>query len=128
MTTPPGPAATQQEKLLQIVRRNRDTLYGREHDFEHIHTAEDFRARVPINSYDTLTPYIERMLRGERNILTADQPMMFATTSGTTGRSKLIRLRLVICTSTARGFTSTRFEFSLIFPTSRRRAIVSRPR
>jgi hypothetical protein len=84
------PAAAQKDKLLQIIHRNRETVYGREHDFAHIQSVEDFRARVPANSYETLGPYVERMMGGERNVLTADVPLMFATTSGTTGRSKFI--------------------------------------
>ncbi len=84
------PAAAQEEKLLEIVRRNQGTVYGREHRFSQIRSIRDFQDRVPPNSYETLTPYIERTLRGEPNVLTAEQPLMFATTSGTTGRSKYI--------------------------------------
>lgn len=84
------PLLAQQEKLLEIVRRNKDTIYGREHGFNSIRSIKDFQTRVPQNSYETLTPYIERVMRGEPNILTADKPLMFATTSGTTGRAKYI--------------------------------------
>ena len=45
---------------------------------------------MPPNTYETLEPYIERTLRGEKNVLTADDPLMFATTSGTTGSAKYI--------------------------------------
>src|SRR5438105_2229995 len=84
------PRAAQEEKLLEIVRRNEGTDFGREHGFAAVRSIEDFRAAVPVNTYETLTPYVERMLRGEQNVLTADEPKMFATTSGTTGRSKHI--------------------------------------
>jgi hypothetical protein len=84
------PAAAQEEKLLEIVRRSQDTVYGQEHGFDRIRSIRDFQASVPPNTYDTLTPYIERTLRGEANVLTAERPLMFATTSGTTGRSKYI--------------------------------------
>ncbi len=84
------PAAAQEEKLLQVVRRNRDTVYGREHDFDRIRSVADFQAAVPVNDYDALSPYVERMLKGEQGVLTADEPVMYATTSGTTGRSKFI--------------------------------------
>ena len=43
-----------------------------------------------MNTYETLTPYIDRVFAGEQNVLTADDPLMFATTSGTTGRAKYI--------------------------------------
>ncbi|CCF85856.1 GH3 auxin-responsive promoter family protein [Nitrolancea hollandica] len=84
------PVIAQQEKLLEIIRRNRDTEYGTEHRFAKICSVEDFQSSVPINTYETLTPYIERTLRGIPNVLTADKPLMFATTSGTTGRAKYI--------------------------------------
>jgi hypothetical protein len=84
----PGPA--QLEKLLEMVRRNRDTEYGREHGFASIRTVRDYQERVPIQDYDALAPYIERVKRGERRVLTADDPLMFAVTSGTTGKAKYI--------------------------------------
>ena len=84
------PGAAQEQKLLEIVRRGQDTVYGREHRFAQIRSVKDYRDRVPVNSYETLSPYIERIMRAEPNILTNEQPLMFATTSGTTGRSKYI--------------------------------------
>ena len=84
------PAVAQEKKLLDIIRRNQQTEYGREHQFARIRSVEDFQAAVPINSYETLTPYIERTLHGIPNVLTDDKPIMFATTSGTTGRAKYI--------------------------------------
>jgi hypothetical protein len=84
------PAAAQEEKLLEIVRRSRNTVYGQEHGFDRIRSIRDFQAGVPPNTYETLTPYIERTLHGEANVLTSERPLMFATTSGTTGRSKYI--------------------------------------
>jgi hypothetical protein len=84
------PEVTQEQKLLDLVRRNQDTAYGLEHGFAKVRSVADFQAAVPPNTYETLTPWIEATLRGERNVLTADEPLMFATTSGTTGRTKYI--------------------------------------
>jgi hypothetical protein len=84
------PEKAQVNKLLEVVRRNRDTIYGREHDFGSIRSVADYQQRVPIQSYDELAPYIDRVKRGERKILTADDPLMFAVTSGTTGSAKYI--------------------------------------
>lgn len=84
------PAEIQQRKMLDIVRRNRDTEYGREHGFANVRSVEDFQRNVPRNTYETLMPSITRMTQGERNVLTAEAPLMFATTSGTTGRAKYI--------------------------------------
>ncbi len=84
------PAEVQQRKLLEIVRRNRDTEYGREHGFDSVRSVKDYRRNVPRNTYETLMPSITRMTQGVPNVLTADTPLMFATTSGTTGRAKYI--------------------------------------
>lgn len=85
-----NPRMAQERKLKQILSRNADTAYGREHSFAAITDAKDFRDRVPVNQYDDLQPYIERMLNGETNVLTAQEPFMYATTSGTTGSQKFI--------------------------------------
>lgn len=82
--------ATQRKKLLSIVRANRDTAYGRAHGFGSIEDVDDFQRNVPINTHDSLTPYIDKMAAGQPNILTAEAPLMFALTSGTTGKAKLI--------------------------------------
>ena len=84
----PGPA--QLHKLLEIVHRNRDTIYGREHDFATVRTVADYQRRVPLQDYDALAPLIERVKRGEKRVLTADDPLMFAVTSGTTGKAKFV--------------------------------------
>jgi hypothetical protein len=80
----------QQEHLLGILTANAESLYGREHKFSAIRSIADFQNSVPINDYDGLQPYIERAAAGERSILTAESPFMFATTSGTSGARKLI--------------------------------------
>lgn len=85
-----NPREAQEAKLLEIVRRNEQTAFGAEHGFDKIRSIEDYQARVPPCDYEALSPYIERTLRAEQNVLTADAPMMFATTSGTTGSAKYI--------------------------------------
>ncbi|HEY3238221.1 MAG TPA: GH3 auxin-responsive promoter family protein [Acidimicrobiia bacterium] len=84
------PAAAQRDKLLEICARNATTVYGKEHRFADIRSVGDYQARVPPNTYDTLAPYVERVKRGEHNVLTQEDPLLFATTSGTTGGAKYI--------------------------------------
>ena len=85
-----NPRASQEKKLLELVRRNAKTEYGREHGFEQIRSIEDYQAAVPPNTYESLEPYITRVTEGESGVLTADKALMFATTSGTTGKAKFI--------------------------------------
>jgi hypothetical protein len=84
------PADAQREKLLEICSRNAGTDYGREHRFDRIRSVDDYRGTVPPSTYETLGPWIDRVTGGEHNVLTADDPLMFATTSGTTGAAKYI--------------------------------------
>ncbi len=84
------PQAAQTKLLLDILRNNRDTEYGKEHAFSRITDADEFAKTVPINTFSDLAPYVERMKNGQRNILTADQPVMFNLTSGTTDKPKYL--------------------------------------
>ncbi|MCC7371898.1 MAG: GH3 auxin-responsive promoter family protein [Chloroflexi bacterium] len=80
----------QEKKLLSIIRAHRDTEYGKRFGFGSIRNIGDYQRNVPINTYENLSPYIDRMTAGEQNVLTAESPLMFATTSGTTGKAKFI--------------------------------------
>jgi hypothetical protein len=84
------PGAAQWDKLKEICARNADTEFGRKHHFERIRSPADYQLAVPPQTYDTLAPSIDRMTAGEPNVLTADKPLLFATTSGTTGAAKYI--------------------------------------
>ncbi len=84
------PAQAQAKVLRQILRQAADTSFGREHGFDSIRSAEYFRSRVPLRTYDDFAPYIDRIRSGETNVLTADRVIRLATTSGTTRDRKLI--------------------------------------
>lgn len=84
------PLKAQKDLLLKIVKENKDTVFGKEHNFADIKTVEDYQKNTPINNYETLRPYIKRMLRGEDSILIKDRPIFFGITSGTTNKPKLI--------------------------------------
>lgn len=80
----------QEALLLSLVKTAQKTLFGREHDFENIHSVQEFQKRVPVADYEDLKPYIERVKRGQANILWTETPEYFAKTSGTTSGSKYI--------------------------------------
>ena len=84
------PADAQTRLLLRLLRRNRDTRFGREHAFAAIRSYADFAAAVPVQTYETLRPYIEDQERTGAPALNAERPVMYARTSGTTGEAKLI--------------------------------------
>jgi hypothetical protein len=85
-----APHAAQLQFLLRALSRNADTDFGRLHGFASIKTEADYRARVPVRDYEGLRPYINRIMAGERFILTKEQPSLLTMTSGTTGEQKFI--------------------------------------
>jgi hypothetical protein len=84
------PAQSQQRLLREILGTNADTEFGRRHGFAGITTFTQFQERVPISSYENLEPYIRAAMEGQPNQLTKHPPVLFTTTSGTTGASKYI--------------------------------------
>lgn len=86
------PEPAQAKVLRKILHANRATRYGREHNFERIDSYREFARDVPIVFYEALRPYIEAQLRSGEAALTAESPMMYAKTSGTTGEPKYVPL------------------------------------
>ncbi|HLF35176.1 MAG TPA: GH3 auxin-responsive promoter family protein [Cyclobacteriaceae bacterium] len=81
----------QHRQFSDLVSAARDTEFGREHGFGDIRDIPGFRNRVPVRNYENLYPYIERLLRGEVNVLWPSGVNWFAKSSGTTNdRSKFI--------------------------------------
>ena len=76
--------------LLKLLEDNKDTEYGRKYDFANIHSVEDYQKKVPVVVYDHLAPYLERMMAGEKNLLTAYRYDHFNETSGTVGVPKVV--------------------------------------
>ena len=85
-----SPADTQQALLSAILHENADTAFGKRHGFSAITTFRQYQQRVPLASYEDLEPYITAAMKGEPNQLTTSAPLLYTTTSGTTGKSKFI--------------------------------------
>lgn len=84
------PDAHQRRVLTDLLEFNSRTAYGRRHGFDRIRTLDDYRRAVPLQTYADLEPYIERAAAGEPDVLTADRPAVFFTSSGSTGAHKKI--------------------------------------
>ena len=87
------PSASQRKILFDYLGRNRNTEYGKIYNFSGIRSVEEYQKAVPMSDCDSLRPYIERRTTGEDNILTADRPIFFGLTSGTTARQKFIPVK-----------------------------------
>ena len=81
----------QQNQLFKLIAAARDTEWGRNHHYRQIETYEQFAQTVPLQTYEEVKPYVERMLRGESDILWPGEVRWFAKSSGTTNdKSKFI--------------------------------------
>ena len=85
-----NPREAQEKLLRRMLQKNADTVFGREHGFDKIQTPAEYVNAVPIRNYEGFRPYVERIVQGEKAVLTKDSLFMFATTSGTTAKPKLI--------------------------------------
>lgn len=85
------PHDVQDELFKRLIQEAQQTQFGLQYGFGDIETYEQFRERVPIHNYETMYPYIERLMRGEENILWPSEIRWFSKSSGTTSqRSKFI--------------------------------------
>lgn len=84
-------AVEDQEGILEdLIKTGRKTEFGKEHNFEAIHTYNDFKAAVPIRDYEQFKSYINKIKEGRHNVLWKGQPIYLAKTSGTTSGIKYI--------------------------------------
>lgn len=84
------PEVTQLDVLLKVLSANRGTRFGIEHGFDGIRDARGFQEHVPVQTYDTLSPYIDEQRRTGARALTHETPLFYAQTSGTSGAPKHI--------------------------------------
>lgn len=83
--------ALQDAVLRRLLSEAAGTEWGRAHQYAGIRSYEDYRRLVPVQTYDDVKPYIERMRHGESDVLWKGQVRWYAKSSGTTNdKSKFI--------------------------------------
>jgi hypothetical protein len=87
-----NPVATQNKVFQELIRQAKNTQFGLDHNFDQIQTPADFAQQVPIRDYEGLKNYVDKVVKGEENILWKGKPLYFAKTSGTTSGAKYIPL------------------------------------
>lgn len=81
----------QRNVLKSLVQFNKDTKWGKEYQLKQLTKAAEIEDALPMSSYESMQPYIERMLHGEANVLTPGITKYFAKSAGTTsGKSKYL--------------------------------------
>ncbi len=85
------PVETQKEIFSYLLSKATDTEWGQKYRYASISSLKDYQERVPLQTYDDLIPYVERMGRGEQDLLWPGKIRWFAKSSGTTSsKSKFI--------------------------------------
>ncbi|MFZ6012839.1 MAG: GH3 auxin-responsive promoter family protein [Bacteroidota bacterium] len=85
------PHEVQDELLKKLIQNARGTQFGTKFGFGDLQSYEQYAERIPIHTYEKFFPYIERLMRGEQNILWPSEIKWFSKSSGTTNhRSKFI--------------------------------------
>ncbi len=86
-----NPIDTQKQVFNDLIGSAQFTEYGKQYGFEQINSVKEFKERVPVNDYDALKPYIQKILSGSQNVLWPGVISWFAKSSGTTSdKSKFI--------------------------------------
>lgn len=82
----------QERFLLDLLARTAGTRFGRMYGLDKVRSVSDFRKAIPIQSYESLRPYLDEEAAGARNAIIplSDAIKAFACTTGTTGKSKLL--------------------------------------
>lgn len=85
-----NPIKVQEKVFKQLILTGKKTQFGLDHNFKNIKKYNDFKQEVPVYCYETLEPYIIKIVKGNADILWPGYPLYFAKTSGTTSGEKLI--------------------------------------
>lgn len=82
-----------QESLLRrLLKKNATTEYGKKYNFKDVNSIEDYQKLVPLTYYEDYDGYIQRMLKGEKGLITNSFFRRYAGSSGSTGKAKTIPL------------------------------------
>ena len=85
------PLQVQTETLDKLVKTASTTEFGARYNFDQIENYSDFRMNIPLQEYEDLQPWVERIMQGEQKLLWPTETKWFAKSSGTTAaKSKLI--------------------------------------
>lgn len=83
--------ALQMEVLHYLMSNAKHTEYGRKYSFGAVGSYSDYASHVPVNTYEELKGYIDRMRHGECDLLWKGSVKWYAKSSGTTNdKSKFI--------------------------------------
>jgi hypothetical protein len=90
-----NPLEAQMRVFNHLISNAKDTIFGKNHQFDQIKSHSDFANNVPIRDYEDLKEYIQMVIDGKQDVLWPGAPKYFAKTSGTTSGVKYIPISAV---------------------------------
>jgi len=88
-----NPLPFQNQVFNNLITNGAQTFFGQEHSFHRVHKLSDYQKFIRLHQYEDLLPYVERIRRGESNVLWNQPINWFARSSGTSDtKSKYIPL------------------------------------
>lgn len=85
------PIEVQNEWFEELVSSAKNTEFGKKHKFSILKNPAQFKETVPVQDYEDLKPYVDRLKKGEQNLIWPTETKWFAKSSGTTSsKSKFI--------------------------------------
>ncbi len=75
------------DHLLQVGRK---TEFGKALKMSEVNDYQDFKECIPVQNYEEIKPWIEKIKEGRQNVLWKGRPIYLAKTSGTTSGVKYI--------------------------------------
>src|SRR5690349_5655432 len=85
------PHDVQQEWMHKLLSTAADTVFGTKYKLNTISTYQQYKEQIPLSDYNDIKPYIDRIRKGEQNVLWPTPTTWFAKSSGTTSdKSKFI--------------------------------------
>ena len=86
-----NPLQTQERVLAGLVKKAAHTKWGKKHGYSKISNHDDFVKAVPLQDYPSFKPYIDKVRKGQQNLIWPTEIKWFAKSSGTTtGKSKFL--------------------------------------
>lgn len=80
----------QSKYLFRLLQTNAKSIYGKKWDFSSISSVRQFQKRIPLTKYEDYTPYIDRISKSEKSVLTNEDVLLFEPSSGSISSHKLI--------------------------------------
>ena len=80
------PFEVQNEVLLHLIERAKNTEYGKKYNFQSVVDYQSFKTNLPLTDYESFVPYIDRLLKNEQNLTWGSEIKWFAKSSGTISR------------------------------------------